>query len=128
VLTVNQFFTAGQVVARSDLLTVLPRHFIASTGIDEQLSQRPLPMTLPQVHVHMLWHRRQESRASTPGCARRFSTRRGADGGCPAIPDCFVRPGFARDPAPRFARRAREIRKKPGRRSPGEVAFGVALD
>ena len=63
VLTVNQFFTAGQVVARSDLLTVLPRHFIASTGIDEQLSQRPLPMTLPQVHVHMLWHRRQESRA-----------------------------------------------------------------
>jgi DNA-binding transcriptional LysR family regulator len=28
VLTVNQFFTAGRVVARSDLLTVLPRHFV----------------------------------------------------------------------------------------------------
>ena len=63
VLTVNQFFTAGQVVARSDLLTVLPLHFIASTGIAEQLTQRPLPMTLPQVHVDMVWHRRQESRA-----------------------------------------------------------------
>ena len=28
VLTVNQFFTAGRVVANSDLLTVLPRHFV----------------------------------------------------------------------------------------------------
>ena len=29
VVTVNQFFTAGRVVANSDLLTVLPRHFVA---------------------------------------------------------------------------------------------------
>jgi hypothetical protein len=28
VLTVNQFFTASEVVAHSDLLTVLPRHFL----------------------------------------------------------------------------------------------------
>ena len=28
VVTVNQFFTAGRVVANSDLLTVLPRHFV----------------------------------------------------------------------------------------------------
>jgi DNA-binding transcriptional LysR family regulator len=28
VLTVNQFFTAGRVVANSNLLTVLPRHFV----------------------------------------------------------------------------------------------------
>jgi DNA-binding transcriptional LysR family regulator len=33
VLTVNQFFTAGRVVATSDLLTVLPRHFIRVTGM-----------------------------------------------------------------------------------------------
>jgi DNA-binding transcriptional LysR family regulator len=32
-LTVNQFFTAGRVVANSDLVTVLPRHLIASTGM-----------------------------------------------------------------------------------------------
>jgi DNA-binding transcriptional LysR family regulator len=31
VLTVNQFFTAGKVVTHSDLLTVLPRHFVKVT-------------------------------------------------------------------------------------------------
>jgi DNA-binding transcriptional LysR family regulator len=35
VVTVNQFFTAGRVVANSDLLTVLPRHFVTVTGIDD---------------------------------------------------------------------------------------------
>ncbi|RYF30776.1 MAG: LysR family transcriptional regulator, partial [Comamonadaceae bacterium] len=33
VLTVNQFFTAGRVVVGSDLLTVLPRHFVSVTGM-----------------------------------------------------------------------------------------------
>ena len=37
VLTVNQFFTAGRVVANSNLLTVLPRHFISVTGIADEL-------------------------------------------------------------------------------------------
>ncbi|MEK9721739.1 MAG: LysR substrate-binding domain-containing protein, partial [Quisquiliibacterium sp.] len=63
VLTVNQFFTAGQVVMRSDLLTVLPRHFLASSGVGRHLVQRPLPMPMPEVHVDMLWHRRQDSRS-----------------------------------------------------------------
>jgi len=64
VLTVNQFFTAGQVVAQSDLLTVLPHHFVASTGIADRLCTRRLPLELPVVHVDMLWHRRHESRAA----------------------------------------------------------------
>eukprot|EP01037_Dinobryon_pediforme_P031405 gene31405-35873_t len=34
-LTVNQFFTAGRIVASSDLITVLPRHLIAATGMTE---------------------------------------------------------------------------------------------
>lgn len=62
VVTVNQFFTAGQVVAHSDLLTVLPEHFVPSTGIASDLAIRPLPFHVPMVHVHMLWHRRQEGR------------------------------------------------------------------
>jgi DNA-binding transcriptional LysR family regulator len=62
VLTVNQFFTAGRVVANSDLLTVLPRHFLSSTGMQHELAVRPLPMELPPVHVDMLWHRRQQAR------------------------------------------------------------------
>ena len=58
VLTVNQFFTAGQVVVNSDLLTVLPRHFVPTTGMSEQLVLRELPLDVPPVHVEALWHRR----------------------------------------------------------------------
>jgi DNA-binding transcriptional LysR family regulator len=63
VLTVNQFFTAGRVVASSDLLTVLPSHFVRVTGIADQLVLRPLPFDVPPVHVDALWHRRQEQRS-----------------------------------------------------------------
>ena len=59
VLTVNQFFTAGRVVATTDLLTVLPRHFVGVASVRDELVWRPLPMTLPPVHVDTLWHRRR---------------------------------------------------------------------
>ena len=58
VLTVNQFFTAGRVVANSNLLTVLPRHFVRVTGIEDQLALRPLPFDVSPVHVDAVWHRR----------------------------------------------------------------------
>ena len=57
VLTVNQFFTAGVVVENSDLLTVLPRHFLPSTGMTEQLVTLELPFASPNVRVDLLWHR-----------------------------------------------------------------------
>ncbi|HCE08112.1 MAG TPA: LysR family transcriptional regulator [Oxalobacteraceae bacterium] len=57
-LTVNQFFTAGRVVANSDLVTVLPRYLIASTGMTGALISKELPFKLPDVHVDMLWHER----------------------------------------------------------------------
>ena len=57
-LTVNQFFTAGKVVASSDLITVLPRHLLASTGMTGALISKELPYPLPEVHVDMLWHER----------------------------------------------------------------------
>ena len=60
VLTVNQFFTAGRVVANSNLLTVLPRHFVRVTGIAEQLVLRPLPFEVSPVHVDAVWHRRAQ--------------------------------------------------------------------
>jgi len=59
-VTVNQFFTAGRVVANSDLLTVLPRHFVRVTGIDEQLVLCDLPFDQPLVHVDAVWHRRAQ--------------------------------------------------------------------
>ena len=60
VLTVNQFFTAGKIVAHSDLLTVLPRHFVNVTGFAEQFVLRELPFTPPIIQVDALWHQRQD--------------------------------------------------------------------
>ncbi len=61
VLTVNQFFTAGQVVTQSDLLTVLPLSFIAATGTQDQIVTRPLPFELAPVAVQMLWAVRHDA-------------------------------------------------------------------
>ncbi len=57
-LTVNQFFTAGRIVASSDLITVLPRQLIASTGMAASLIWKELPFKLPSVQGDMLWHER----------------------------------------------------------------------
>lgn len=57
-LTVNQFFTAGRIVTNSDLLTVLPRHLIAATGMTDSVITKELPFAMPPVHVDMLWHER----------------------------------------------------------------------
>jgi len=59
VLTVNQFFTAGKVVTRSDLLTVLPRHFVKVTGFADQFVLRELPFPSPAIQVDALWHQRE---------------------------------------------------------------------
>lgn len=63
-LTVNQFFTAGRVVANSDLITVLPRHLIAATGLGDEVITKELPLNLPEVLISMLWHERD---ARSPG-------------------------------------------------------------
>lgn len=60
VLTVNQFFTAGKVVSHSNLLTVLPRHFIHVTGFASELVQRDLPFAMPPFYVDALWHLRAD--------------------------------------------------------------------
>ncbi|MDQ3059256.1 MAG: LysR family transcriptional regulator [Pseudomonadota bacterium] len=64
VLTVNQFFTAGRVVAHSNLLTVLPRHFVRVTGIAGELALRALPFAVSPVRVDALWHRRSQQRSA----------------------------------------------------------------
>ncbi|HET7794111.1 MAG TPA: LysR family transcriptional regulator [Rhizobacter sp.] len=60
VLTVNQFFTAGRVVARSDLLTVLPASFVDATGYQSQLVERPIPLAMSPIHVEAMWHMRHD--------------------------------------------------------------------
>ena len=59
-LTVNQFFTASRVVARTDLLTVLPEGFVDGTG-GAELVKKELPLTLQPVNVQMLWHLRHDA-------------------------------------------------------------------
>lgn len=61
VLTVNQFFTAGRVVARSDLLTVLPEGFAEAAGFGRELVTCELPLALAPVHVEMVWHLRHDA-------------------------------------------------------------------
>ncbi len=60
VLTVNQFFTAGRVVAHSDLLAVLPSSFVEATGYKDELVEKPLPIHLSSIHVELLWHMRHD--------------------------------------------------------------------
>jgi DNA-binding transcriptional LysR family regulator len=61
VMTVNQFFTAGRVVVNSDMLTVLPKHFVPTTGIANELFMCELPFKVPTLHVDAVWHRRKHA-------------------------------------------------------------------
>lgn len=60
-LTVNQFYTAGRVVADSDLLTVLPESFLSATGVPSALVTRELPFELQPIQVVMVWHLRRDA-------------------------------------------------------------------
>lgn len=60
VLTVNQYFTAGRVVASTDLITVLPAFFIGATGFREKVVTRALPFQLAGLYIEMVWHRRHD--------------------------------------------------------------------
>jgi DNA-binding transcriptional LysR family regulator len=64
VLTVNQFFTAGRVVTRSNLLTVLPRDFVRVADSAGELVVRELPFAMPVVHVDGLWHHSNTEQAA----------------------------------------------------------------
>ena len=60
VLSVSQFATAARVVHDSDLISVLPRSFVAASGLADGLVIRAAPFALPPIEVGMLWHRRHE--------------------------------------------------------------------
>lgn len=60
-LTVNQFFTAGLVVVKSDLLAVMPKHFIRSTGFEDQFAVRALPFKMDMASIDAIWTHRAEA-------------------------------------------------------------------
>jgi DNA-binding transcriptional LysR family regulator len=61
VLSVNQYFSAGRVLAESDLLAVLPRAFLAATGHEDRLLVRDTPFVLGTIALTMLWHLRHDA-------------------------------------------------------------------
>ncbi|MGB7184135.1 MAG: LysR family transcriptional regulator, partial [Burkholderiaceae bacterium] len=52
----------GQVVINSDLLTVLPEHFLPVTGFQDQLVVRELPYPMAPATVDALWLQKNDSR------------------------------------------------------------------
>jgi DNA-binding transcriptional LysR family regulator len=58
VLSVNQFHTAIQIVAASDLLSIVPMHLIVASRMELLLIWKPLPFALPPLRIAMLWHER----------------------------------------------------------------------
>jgi DNA-binding transcriptional LysR family regulator len=81
VLVVNQYFSAGRVVASSDLLTVLPLSFMSATGFQDRVLARPLPFDLDPLNVTMLWHVRHDRVSSHAWLRARLIEAAGADAG-----------------------------------------------
>jgi DNA-binding transcriptional LysR family regulator len=71
-LTVNQFFTAAQVVASCDHLTVLPHGFLPLTGLQDRLVVCELPVAPGAVFVDALWHVRNDRSAAHQWLLARF--------------------------------------------------------
>lgn len=59
VLVVNQFFTACRVLARSDLLCVLPEGVVEAFGAGLVATEPPVP--LAPLNIQMLWHLRHDA-------------------------------------------------------------------
>jgi DNA-binding transcriptional LysR family regulator len=59
VLTVNQFTTGAQIVAASDLLSIIPVQLIATSRMADLLTWTRLPFELPPLRIDMLWHERE---------------------------------------------------------------------
>ena len=89
VLTVNQFFTAGLVVENSDLLTVLPRHFIRSTGAPTSWCSASCPSRCRRCTWTPSGTGTRRRGRSTRGCGSR-SPRRAQGASAMAPDEAFV--------------------------------------
>ncbi len=85
-MTVNQFYTAGRVVASTDLLTVLPLGFVPMTGMAEQLAVRDIPLELHTVEIDALGTATRSTWLATGGFASSCCKRRTIAGHEPHAP------------------------------------------
>jgi DNA-binding transcriptional LysR family regulator len=60
-LTVNQFTPVPQLIATSDLLTVLPAWNVQTSDFKEQLHIVPVPLKIAPLTVQMMWHERKQN-------------------------------------------------------------------
>lgn len=101
VMSVNEFATAVATLLRSDLVTVMPRSYVAGSGLAPQLACRALPFELPPIEVGMLWHQRhahdhagrwlrETVRRAAAGIAEELGAADAAAPGAPAAPGTAI--------------------------------------
>ena len=83
VLTVNQFYTVGRVVAESDLISIVPRDIVPSIGMHNVLVVKKAPFVLPAVHVDMLWGERDARNPLHQWVRRKLQTNANLDSSPP---------------------------------------------
>ena len=97
VLTVHEFAIAARVVHDLDLLSVLPRSFVAASGLADGLVVRDFPGDLPAIDVGLLWHRRHERDPAQRWLRDTFAaSSRGLGIGRPAAPARVAPPAAVR--------------------------------
>ncbi len=57
-MTVNQFNLAPQLLAKSDLIAILPTRIVEVSGLADRLHLVPLPIEITTPVVKMMWHER----------------------------------------------------------------------
>ena len=63
-LSVNQFSVATTVLLESDLVAVMPTRFATTPYARGQIDVRPLPLPVPDAHLYLSWHRRNNGVAA----------------------------------------------------------------
>jgi DNA-binding transcriptional LysR family regulator len=63
-LSVNQFSIAAAALVMSDMVAVMPSHFVLQPFLGDQLAIRALPLSMPECRFHLSWHRRNNALSS----------------------------------------------------------------
>jgi DNA-binding transcriptional LysR family regulator len=63
-LTVNSWLAIPFVVAKTDLVAVVPIELTTIGGLADQLCARELPVEMPRRSYGLMWHSRDENRAA----------------------------------------------------------------
>ena len=60
-LRCQHYYAACQVVAVTSLLLTMPGHYASVLNRQSLNRLLPLPIAIPEMHMHLYWHERQEN-------------------------------------------------------------------